>query len=144
MRLGSALLGRCTGRLAGEFENATELEAEIAQVRLRKKGETVGYDALRLRRDTVVGLVRLGHADGVAMRGAETEAGLLSAARSVRRALLQGQPALVRAGGRAVPLLGAVGMNHLLVDLTDTAERTSVRIDVSPLLLRREIPRRLE
>ena len=46
-------------------------------------------------------------------------------------------------GGRPVPLLGSVGMNHLLVDLTDAPEREAVRIDVSPLLVRREIPRRL-
>ena len=144
VRLGSALLGRCTGPLRAAFQNAAYLEAPVYQVRLHRRGDVVGYDArCRLARDTLVGLVRVGHADGAFLSGAAEPQGVAHAlARCARRALFPAQSP-VSAGGRPVPLLGSVGMNHLLVDLTDAPEREAVRIDVSPLLVRREIPRRL-
>ena len=80
---------------------------------------------------------------GAFLSGAAEPQGVVHAlARCARRTLFPAQSP-VSAGGRPVPLLGSVGMNHLLVDLTDAPEREAVRIDVSPLLVRREIPRRL-
>ena len=90
-----------------------------------------------------MGLVRVGHADGAFLSGAAEPQGVVHAlVRCARRALFPAQSPIF-AGGRPVPLLGSVGMNHLLVDLTDAPEREAVRIDVSPLLVRREIPRLL-
>jgi alanine racemase len=143
VRLGSALLGRCTGPLRADFTNAVCLEAPVAQVRLHRRGDVVGYDArCRLARDTLVGLVRVGHADGAFLSGAADAPSLVQAlARCARGAVRPSR--FVWAGGRPAPLLGNVGMNHLLVDLTDAERRDAVHIDVSPLLVRREIPRQL-
>lgn len=77
VRLGSALLGRCTGPLRAAFQNAAYLEAPVYQVRLHRRGDVVGYDArCRLARDTLVGLVRVGHADGAFLSGAAEPQGV--------------------------------------------------------------------
>ncbi len=147
IRVGSLLLGRCAGPLAAEFENAVYMEAQIFQTRLHFRGETVGYDGrVRLKRDTLVGLVRVGYADGAFLTGADHgQPSLGTLARCLLRVMRGGGAARVRVGERFVPILGKIGMNHMLLDLTGVPAGVGapVRVEISPLLVRSEIPRQL-
>lgn len=147
IRVGSLLLGRCAGPLAAEFEDAVHLEAPVFQTRLHRRGEVVGYDArCRLKRDTLVGLVRVGYADGAFLTGSDAQDPLLWKILRCVKAALRARPTAVRMGRQIVPVLGRIGMNHMLLDLTGLSgcEGEAVRIDVSPILVRRDIPRLMQ
>ena len=141
IRVGSLLLGRCAGPLQNEFENAVYLEAEISRVTERCCGEYIGYDGYRLRRDVRVGLVRVGYADGAFLSTHnDADGGLRPVLRSVRTWLRGGRTRSVSVAGKRVPV---IGMNHMLLDLTGASllGGAMVRIEVNPILVRREIPR---
>lgn len=144
IRVGSLLLGRCAGPLQNEFENAVYLEAEISRVTERRCGEYIGYDGYRLRRDVRVGLVRVGYADGAFLSTHnDADGGLRPVLRSVRTWLRGGRTRSVSVAGKRVPVIGKIGMNHMLLDLTGASllGGAMVRIEVNPILVRREIPR---
>lgn len=144
IRVGSLLLGRCAGPLQNEFENAVYLEAEISRVTERRCGEYIGYDGYRLRRDVRVGLVRVGYADGAFLSTHnDADGGLRHVLRSVRTWLRGGRTRSVSVAGKRIPVIGKIGMNHMLLDLTGASllGGAMVRIEVNPILVRREIPR---
>jgi alanine racemase len=80
------------------LEPALELSSYVAEVKLARAGQSAGYGRKWVAtRDTWVGTIPVGYADGV------------------RRALTNDADVLVE--GRRVPLVGAVSMDNLTVDL---------------------------
>lgn len=147
IRVGSLLLGRCAGPLQAEFENAVYLETEVSRVTERCRGERIGYDGCKLRRDVQAGLVRVGYADGAFLSTHDgAESGLRPVLRSVRTWLCGGRARSVSIAGKRVSVIGKIGMNHMLLDLTGAPllGGAQVRIEVNPILVRREIPRCLQ
>ena len=85
------------------LEPALELASHLAEVKRTAPGQSAGYGRKWIAgRETWVGTVPVGYADGV------------------RRALTNNADVLV--GGRRVPLVGAVSMDNLTVDLGPGAE----------------------
>jgi len=83
---------------------ALSLESEVTHVQRGLAGEGVSYGwHHRLARDTVLATVPIGYADGIP-----------------RRSGMVGATVLV--GGRAVPIVGAVTMDQLVVDVGPTGE----------------------
>jgi alanine racemase len=80
------------------LEPALRLESYVAEVKLARPGESAGYGRRFVAREpTWIGTVPIGYADGV------------------RRAL--GNRAEVLVAGRRVPVVGAISMDNLTVDL---------------------------
>lgn len=146
VRIGSLLLGRCAGKQSADYRKAVCLHAPVYMKSFHKKGETIGYDgALKLRRDTIIGLVKAGYADGILLGSQDVQPSLLRQMLKKIYCALTGrsQGKYVEINGRPVPVLGKIGLNHLLVDLTDGDYDIGdeVVIDVNPIFVRRDIRR---
>ncbi len=112
VRPGMAVYGlNPTPETASPVRPAVSLSARLLQVRPAAKGDTVGYGASRvLAKDTVVGTVALGYADGF-LRSA-------------------GDRGTLYYKGRACPLLGRVSMDLVTVDLGLAGARPGDYLDV--------------
>jgi alanine racemase len=106
VRPGIALYGgRAVAGRKNPMQQAVRLEAPILQVKEARTGEAVGYSAaLTLARDSRIGIVAIGYADGYprTLSGTNQRPG----ARMVVR-------------NRLVPVIGRVSMDMTVIDLTD-------------------------
>ena len=85
-----------------------QLTSQIISIRPIKKGEAIGYGSIfTAQRDTLVGVVACGYADGYP-----------------RSASSQSQAAPVAVDGKMTKLIGRVSMDMLFVDLTDIPSAT--------------------
>ncbi len=83
------------------------LAAQLIAIRNHKKGEYIGYGcAYRCKRDSIIGVINIGYADGYP-RTAES-----------------GIPVLIN--GQRCPLVGRVSMDLITIDLTDLATLPSI------------------
>lgn len=105
VRLGIGLYG--VGSQAQEqlqLQNVSKLRSILSQIKSIPAGETVGYNRnAKLNRDSKIGIVPLGYADGFS------------------RLLGNGNGDVIVAGKRA-PVVGNVCMDMLMIDLTDIPE----------------------
>jgi len=95
--------------------------SRIVHIQRLARGRTVGYKRMhQLRRDSVLGLVPVGHGDGYPVA-------------------LSDNSVVELAGGRSAPLLGMVNMDQIIVDLTDAGD-TAVGDEVTLLSDRPDSP----
>ncbi len=100
VRVGLALLGLDPARAESGLAPILSVESKIVQTRRVPEGARLGYGGLWLaRRDSVIGVVPIGYADGYGWR------------------LTNRAEVLVR--GHRVPVVGAVSMDMTMVDLTE-------------------------
>ena len=101
VRAGLALYGIDPARLERELVGVMSVKARLVQVREIDAGERVGYGASWVaKRPSRIGIVPLGYADGYPWR--------------------LGNQARAWIGGAFVPLVGAVSMDMVTLDLTGT------------------------
>ena len=120
---GRAELGVANGQEAAgdRLEPVMSITSRIVQLRAIGPGVAVGYGGRWVaRRPSRIGVVPVGYADGYAWRlGREV-----------------GAEALV--GGRRVPVVGAVSMDMLTVDVTDLADADGALLGAEVTLLGRQ------
>jgi alanine racemase len=145
VRVGSALIGKAASG-GQKLKTALWIEARIYQKFQRKKGDTIGYQSTaRLKRDSTLGLIRVGHSDGVFLAYGDTPEkfihGCLHLAATVL--LKKRYQKCVYLAGRPVPLIGRLGIAHMVIDLTDVPALVGdvVKIPVNPLLIHPFIPK---
>ncbi len=114
VRLGIGLFGvDSSNEHKLSLRNVVTLKTTIAQLRLVKKRETVGYNRRgKVMRDSAIATLRIGYADGF------------------RRVMSNGV-GKVWVRGRVAPVIGTVAMDMLMVDVTgisDVAEGDEVEI----------------
>ena len=147
VRVGSAFLGKCA-RSAGELKTAVWLEAPLCQVRDYKKNATIGYLAgCKLKSDKRLGLVKIGHNDGVAIGPADGTSTLIHGILHQLSLALRPQryQKYASAQGVRLPMVGRSGANHTMIDLTgqDIAVGTMVRFEVNPLYVPLAVPKEI-
>jgi alanine racemase len=112
------------------LEPALELRSYVAEVKRCRPGESTGYGRRFVaERETWLGTVPIGYGDGV------------------RRGLTNNAELVV--GGRRVPLVGAVSMDNIVVDLGPDAEvaaalRGAPATVIGEGILAEELARRLD
>lgn len=148
VRVGSLLLGREAGVREHAFRDAVWMEAEIHQKKWYAAGERLGYGGeIKLGRDSVVGVVAAGCADGLGIGRCkeETIRSLLrqQAGRLLGRQGHSGGRWAWGENGEQVPILETRGMNHVLVELTGTRLgcKDKLRFKVNPLLVHQRVRR---
>jgi alanine racemase len=121
VRPGAALFGvNPTPGRKNPMRPVVELKGRIIQVRLVKKGESVGYAAAyTTTRPTRVAIVAVGYADGYA-RAAGAAKGK--------------PPAEVIIAGKRSPLIGRISMDLIAADVTDLPEGGARRGDLATLI----------
>lgn len=144
IRLGSLLLGCIHGENA--FRRAVWLESPVYITSIQKRGKQIGYDGkLKLKRDTKVGIVQAGYSDGVFIGSQDGEMSIFIQFLSILKNLVtyRTRRKYVRIDDIPVPVLGKIGLNHLLVDLTDGGYLIGdqVRIEVNPLFVPQKVER---
>ncbi|MCC8182153.1 MAG: alanine racemase [Clostridiales bacterium] len=136
--VGSALVGRLPVTVPVELRRVGVYQAMVVDVRTLRRGDTTGYGAIcRVRRDTRVAVVALGHQQGFGL----VHRPECFRARDVLRhihGLLRTRhtPQTVLYQGQALPVVGRVGTQFTLVDAsgTDLAPGQYVSANVDMLL----------
>lgn len=138
VRIGAAMTGRVPGKTG--LHRTGVIAVPIADARWIPAGEVVA-GRLKLRRSVRAGLIPAGYADGVLIE------------RPVYSRLIELKP--VRRGygkvlvsldtGEKVPVLGLIGQNHMVIDLTHSraAAGTMARVEVCPLFTG-ALPRKIQ
>ena len=105
VRLGLGLYGiDSTGKMRPSLKNVSRLKTSIAQVKKVMANETVGYNRKGvLQRDTLIGTVCIGYADGVPRR-------------------LGNGKGFMLLHNTLVPIIGNVCMDMCMLDITDLPE----------------------
>lgn len=147
VRIGSLLLG--CGQENSFFQRAVWLESPIFMKNVHKRGKRIGYDGkLKLKRDTQIGIVKTGYSDGVFLGGQDGEESVvLEVLKKLYKIIIRRyRGKYVKINGIQVPVLGKIGLNHLLVDLTDGNYLIGdeVRIAVNPIFVPKKVERVLE
>ena len=105
VRAGIILYGLDPAQRKTDFVPVMELKSIIAQLRLHKKGSSIGYGRTHtLERDTLVATIPVGYADGYPRKLSNT--------------------ASVLVNGKRAKILGRVCMDQMMVDVTDIQDVT--------------------
>lgn len=136
VRIGSALVGRLPVSVPVELKKTGTLRAMVADRRTLRKGDTTGYASIcRMKKDTQVAVVAIGHRCGF---GVVKRPELLRP-RDLLRAgvntLKNLRPPVVYYQGKALKCIGRVGTQYTLVDAegADLAPGCMVTADVDIL-----------
>lgn len=137
VRLGSALLGRMAFQT--RLRPVGYLETQIEELHAVKKGQTTGYGAVwKAKRETTLAIVPIGWYHGLHVSCQADR----SRRRDCLRGILSNLKALVRpsyltaeVNGKTCRVVGAIGMLHCAVDVTDIACKHGDRVtlQVNPL-----------
>jgi alanine racemase len=103
VRLGIGLYGiDGSEKVSGKLMNVSTLKTTISQIKLVKKGETVGYGRVgKVLRDKTIATVGIGYADGLSRKLSDKNGRML-------------------VNGKLVPIIGNVCMDMTMLDITGT------------------------
>lgn len=151
VRVGSALLGKTVvygKRPLGDrpLKSAVWLESSVYEIRSFRKGDTIGYHSrLKLKRDSRLALLRIGHTDGIYLKYAEYPECFLHGCLHLLSVRLRSgrHRKTVTINGRRAPLAGLLGCAHMMVDVTDIPCQAgdTVTLEANPLLIHPAVPR---
>lgn len=129
--VGSAIAGRTPG-VGGELNRVGYIEADIDELDWLPAGSVVGVGkGVRLKKSTKVAVVSVGWYNGVGL-------GEANAPRSFKRLIKGSSRPTVRLGGKKLKLVGDVGANCILLDVTDITcgVGDKVVIDCEPKMIK--------
>jgi alanine racemase len=106
VRLGIGLYGiDGSEKVSGKLMNVSTLKTTISQIKLVKKGETVGYGRVgKVSKDKTIATVGIGYADGLSRKLSDKNGRML-------------------VNGKLVPIIGNVCMDMTMLDITGTNAR---------------------
>ena len=148
VRVGSALTGRVAAKGNFGLSKTGYAESNIVEIRWLQKNQTIGYGGDYVcRKGTRIAVVPLGYADGFCaekQRDQYTFHSTSLVCLSALKAWLTGKRLTVSVNGRPARVLGHVGMQHTVIDVTDLdcAIGDAVRFDVNPILAGAMIPKK--
>ncbi|MBE6955366.1 MAG: alanine racemase [Ruminococcaceae bacterium] len=142
VRVGSALLGRLAIRTKPTLKKIGWIEASVEQVRQLPAGWDVGYGAgYTTKKPTTVAIIGVGYYHGF---GAQMGQDLFRFSDIVRgclsqlKALVTRKKLYVTIENRRCPVLGHVGMLHVVADVTgfDVSVGDIARLEANPLYIK--------
>ena len=133
--VGSAIAGRTPGVSQGEINRVGYIEADIDELDWLPAGSVVGAGkGVRLKKSTKVAVVSVGWYNGVGLAHTDPPRGLKGL-----KSIIRGTPApVIRLGGKKLKLVGDIGANCILLDVTDVAcgVGDKVSIDCDPRMIK--------
>lgn len=138
VRIGSALVGRLPVSVPVQLRPVGVFKAQVVDCKLLHKGDYTGYASLcRLRRDTSVAIIALGHQSGFGLTKIPQTFRLRDLVRHTVHLLRTFRKApMVYYQGRALPVVGRIGTQFTLIDAggTDLAPGSYVSANVDIML----------
>ena len=139
VRLGSALLGRMSFRT--RLRPVGFVQTEVEELHTLKKGQTTGYGAMwKAKRDTVLAIIPVGRYHGFCLncQPAKSRMDCLREIFRQLKSILKPSRTTVEVNGKNCPVVGAIGMLHCAVDVTNIECKRGDRVTVSinPLYLK--------
>ena len=137
VRLGSAILGRIA--FSTDLKPVGYVETRIDELRTLPKGHTTGYGAIwKAKKDTRIAIIPVGWHNGLQVHcqsDVRTFSDSLRAILRGVRSLIKRNVSTVKIGNCRCPLVGAVGMLHVAVDVSraDCKVGDLVRLEINPL-----------
>ena len=148
VRVGSAFTGRISVR--GDFGlcRAGYAEADIIEIHWLQKNQTVGYSAdYKCRKNVRAAVVPIGYSDGICLEKSfdmhRFKDAFLESGHAVK-AWLTRRKFTCTVNGQTARVLGHVGMQHVVVDVTniDCSVGDPVRFEINPILAGMMLPKR--
>ena len=141
VRVGSAFLGRLPFRAKGNYglQPVGYARSDVAQVRWLNEGQTVGYgSAFTAKKGMRVAVIPFGYADGFAVSRSNDLFRFRDKVRYILhdvKNLFNPRRLTVTINGKRAPVLGHVGMVHVVADVSAIRCEAGdeVRIELSPL-----------
>ena len=147
VRIGSALTGRVTGATATGLKRVGSLRAPVVEVRQLPAGHPIGYGAVyTTKRPTRIAVLPVGYADGFMVEKSRDVYRFIDLLRYVLNDIKTwrtGGVTYVLVDGQKARVLGHVGLNHTIIDVTGIPCEPGdmVTLPASPLLVPRGIER---
>ena len=148
VRPGSSIGGRMTCRGDHGLQKTGRLQSSVAEVRWLTKGHTIGYgSAYTTKKPTKIAIIPVGTADGYMLEKARDSfrfGDCVRYALSGFKSFLTGKRFYVLINGKRARVLGHVGVNHTIADVTDIdcAPGDIASFDVSPMFVPESVERR--
>lgn len=140
--------GRLTCRGDYGLQKTGRLHSSVAEVRWLTKGHGIGYgSAYVTKRPTKIAIIPVGTADGFMLEKARDTfrfGDCIRYAASAFKSFVTGKRFYVLINGKRARVLGHVGVNHTVADVTeiDCAPGDVAVFDVSPMFVPESVERR--
>jgi alanine racemase len=147
VRAGSVFLGRVGVKGDYKLKKVGHAREQIVDIRWLKKGCTVGYGAkYRCKKMRRIAVVPLGYAHGFALEKAREIhdfSDFMAVSLSAFARLLGRRRHYALLNGKRVPVLGRIGTQHTILDVTDCEARVGdyAQFEINPVVAGRLIPR---
>lgn len=137
VRLGSALLGRLSFQT--KLRPVGYCRTQVEELHEVKKGQTTGYGAIwKAKKDSTLAIIPVGWYHGFQVSCKEDRSRKRDCIRGILsnlKALLKPPQPAVEIDGKIYPVVGAIGMLHCAVDVTNSSVKRGdkVTVQVNPL-----------
>ena len=147
-RIGSAFLGRvdCQNKL--DLRKIGYLESQVTEIKILPKDFHIGYlNTFKTKRETKIAIVPLGYKDGFNVTIKNDMFRLFDKLRDLKHDLVnltKKRGFVVKIKSKAYPVIGKIGMFHMIVDITNSSDINigdKVEAPVSPLYIDSDVRR---
>jgi len=145
VRIGSALLGRILVPNSLELNKIGYMVSSIEDIKILPAGHFIGYsNTYKTKKETTIGVVPVGYLDGLELKKGQDCFGFIDTLREIyNRLKCFDKKIYVEVNNKKVPILGKIGTNNIIIDLTDTNAKINdvVKLDINPMVVRPDIER---
>lgn len=145
VRIGSAFLGRILVQNSLDLNKIGYMISSIEDIKTLPANHFIGYsNTYKTKNETVIGIVPVGYLDGLELKKGQDCFGVLDTLREVYNKIkCFNKKIYVKVNSKKVPILGKIGTNNIVIDLTNTDAKINdiVKIDVNPMVVRPDIER---
>ena len=147
VRIGCLFLGLVNGPNILGLKEISYLESKITEIKILPKNYNIGYaNTYKTKRETKIAIIPCGYSDGVNVENGKDAFRIIDKLRySIKdiRYLFKKQNIYVQINGKDYKILGRIGTNHIVCDITDSDIKIGdiVKINVNARLVSSSIRR---
>jgi len=145
VRIGSALLGRILVQNAIELNKIGYMISSVEDIKTLPADHFIGYsNTHKTKKETTIGIVPVGYLDGLELKKGQDCFKLIDTLREIYNKIKSFDKKIyVEINNKKVPILGKIGTNNIVIDLTDTNAKINdiVKLDINPMVVRPDMER---
>ena len=145
VRIGSALLGRILVPNSLELNKIGYMISSIEDIKVLPANHYIGYsNTYKTKKETKIGVVPVGYLDGFELKKGQDCFDILGTLREIYNKIKDfNKKIYVEVNNKKVPVLGKIGTNNIIIDLTDIDANINdlVKLDINPMVVRPDIER---